>query len=124
MLSWVASLPDTVTHLFLLFGLPFLTYWDAIFHGGGVSEDCAQCPEAPSIASYQGKLQRPVNWGSLCKFARYYLARIPNPNPKWKEEKQPPFVASPRAHHRLNVWWLSGVSGLAYLLLCYLIPGR
>ena len=114
----LTSQPDLLWHLLILFITPFLAYWDTLITGGYVSDDIAfSGPETKPIATYEGKLQRPVSWSNIVKLIRYYLGRIPNPNTNWEADKQPAFTASPHSHHRLNLWLLSGVAGLAYLFL-------
>ncbi len=86
------------------------TYW-GVLNGQPVSDDTL------GMAVYDGKLQQPLSWHNVFKKLRYQIGVKPNPNKRWKEDKQPAFVHDFRAHHRLNLWVFSGVSILLYLFL-------
>lgn len=98
--------------------LVWLTYW-GILKGQGVSDDISP---PGGILLYDGKWQIPLSWHNVFKKFRWHAAIKPNPNKRWKENKQPAFLPNPVAHHRLNLWVFCGIGILLYLFLKQLLP--
>lgn len=123
-----------------LHSIPYLllpaTVWLAyhgILSGSWVSDDTA------GIAQYDGEFTRHpvqrgfnqnsmaargslnVTWHNVLKWLRWHAAKTPNPNKRWKEDKQPPYLPNRFAHHRLNLWAMCGVAVALYLFLSQLI---
>lgn len=103
----------SVFHLASLLTLCWLTYWDAL-RGLWVIDD------STSMAVYDGKLQRPLSVGNCWKWLRFQATKVPNPDKDWQEKKLRPYLCHPRAHHRLNIWFLCGTVGMLYGLLARL----
>ena len=99
-----------LSHLVLLFTTCWLTYVD-VLKGLWVIDD------AQSLAVYDGKLQRPVSVGNCWKALRFHATKVPNPDREWEAKKLPPYLCSPRACHRLSLWFLCGTVGMLYLFL-------
>ena len=100
------------------FVLLSLTAWLAYFDvckGSWVSDDIQ------GMALYDGKLQRPIHLGNLWKKLRYEFGKRPNPNKRWKEEKQPAYYSDFTIHHRFNIWFFCGVTCLLYSFLCRIL---
>ena len=107
------ALREAVTHLALLLGLCWATYCD-VLRGLPVIDD------STGISVYDGKLQRPLSIGNLWKFLRFQATKIPHPDRDWATKKFPPYICSPRAHHRLNLWFFCGAIGMLYGFLARL----
>ncbi len=87
-----------------------------IIKGGWVSDDVL------GMAVYDGKMQRPLHdWGNVLKKFRYEFGKTINPEAgKLIDEKdpskgqKPDYVSDNKAHHRLNLHLLCGISALLY----------
>jgi len=101
MASIVDILTPTLVHLITIPLIVWLTYYDSI-QGTWVSDDIQ------GIAIYNGKMQKPLSWGNVFKMFRWMAGRIPNRNTNWKRDKQQPYVADSKAHHRLSIWITCG----------------
>ena len=112
----IALLEPLAYPLIILLTL-WLAYW-SIQQGSWVSDDIQ------GIAPYDGKLQQPISWHNLFKWLRWRVGKYPNPNHRWKEEKQPAFLQSSTAHHRLNLYFASGLLLLLYSFLSRVFDQR
>ena len=115
-LTWGSCDPAlrvSLFHLTCLLALCWLTYVD-VLKGLFVIDD------STSMAVYDGKLQRPLSIGNCWKWLRFHATKVPHPDHQWQEKKYPSYVCSPKAHHRLNIWFLCGTVGMLYSFLARL----
>ena len=111
-----------------------ITYWDAL-KCGFVSDDFAGIlftDESKAklyggeFVRYKGdpskkELLQPLwSFHNILRWLRFQIVKVPNPEPDWKKKNQPPFIASAKKHHRLNLIIFSGCACLVYLFLSQL----
>ena len=87
--------------------------------GSGVSDDISP---PGGILLYDGKWQKPISWHNVFKKFRHHFGLKPNPNRKWKEDKQPSHVPNPVANLLLNIWIFCGFVVSLFLFLRQLMP--